>query len=356
MTSSQDNVRLPVGKLPSDLLAGLLDTVRHDPRVLVGPKVGADAAVLDWGDRVLIATADPVTFATDLIGWYAVQVNANDVACLGGTPRWFLATLLLPEGSTAAQAKEAFQQLLSACEEMGIALVGGHTEITYGLDRPIVMGAMLGDAPRERVVWPAGAQPGDVLLLTKGIALEGTSLLAREAADLLARRGVSQETLERARRLLFTPGISVVRDAQAACDVGGVHAMHDPTEGGLATGLLEMAQSAGVGLEVDASAVPLLPECREVCDALGLEPLGLLASGSLLLAASERTAEKVQETLRSRGVQVSAIGRVTDASQGVRLRVDGELRDLPRFPRDELARFLSEDDAAPAEPDPQGRG
>ena len=343
MTSSQDNVRLPVGKLPADLLAGLLGQVRHDPRVLLGPKVGADAAVVDWGDRVLIATADPVTFATDLIGWYAVQVNANDVACLGGTPRWFLATVLLPEESTAAQAQEAFRQILSACDDMGVALVGGHTEITYGLDRPIVMGAMLGDAPKERVVWPAGAQPGDVLLLTKGIALEGTALLAREAADLLARRRVAPETLERARRLLFAPGISVVREALAACDVGGVHAMHDPTEGGLSTGLLEMAQSAGVGLEVDAAAAPLLPECRVVCEALGLDPLGLLASGALLLAVSELTVERVQQALLGRGVQVSAIGRVTDASQGMRLRVDGELRDLPRFSRDELARFLSED-------------
>ena len=239
---------------------------------------------------------------------------------------------------------------------MGVALVGGHTEITYGLDRPIVMGTMLGDAPRERVVWPAGAQPGDVLLLTKGIALEGTSLLAREAADLLGRRSVSEETLERARRLLFEPGISVVRDALAACDVGGVHAMHDPTEGGLATGLLEMAESAGVGLEVDAAAVPLLPECREICEALGLDPLGLLASGALLLAASESTAEEVRRALRGRGVQVSAIGRVTDASQGTKLRVDGELRDIPRFPRDELARFLSEGEAASAESDAGSSG
>ena len=355
MTSSQDNVRLPVGKLPAEMLAGLLDQVRHDPRVLVGPKVGADAAVLDWGDRVLIATSDPVTFATDLIGWYAVQVNANDVACLGGAPRWFLATVLLPEKSTAAQAQEVFQQLLSACDDMGVALIGGHTEITYGLDRPIVMGTMLGDAPRDRVVWPAGAQPGDVLLLTKGIALEGTALLAREAADLLARRGVSPETLERARQLLFAPGISVVREAMAACDVGGVHAMHDPTEGGLATGLLEMAESAGVGLEVDVSALPLLPECREVCAALGLDPLGLLASGSLLLAVSNESAEEVQQVLRSRGIGASAIGRVTDASEGMRLRVEGELRDMPRFPRDELARFLSEGGPA-AEAAPRSGG
>ena len=342
MSSSQDTERLPVGKLPAELLASLLDQVGHDPQVLLGPKVGADAAVLDWGDRVLIATADPVTFATDLIGWYAVQVNANDVACLGGTPRWFLATLLLPEDSTEEQAQEVFQQLLSACQDLGVSLVGGHTEVTYGLDRPIVMGAMLGDAPRDRVVWPAGAQPGDVLLLTKGIALEGTALLAREASGVLGQRGVSPETLERARRLLFTPGISVVREALAACDAGGVHAMHDPTEGGLATGLLEMAQGAGVGLEVDGAAVPVLPECWEVCEALGLDPLGLLASGSLLLAASDRSAEAVQHALLGRGIQVSAIGWVTDASQGMRLRIGGELRDLPRFPRDELARFLSE--------------
>ena len=151
---------MDVGKLPVDVLARLLSgTPRPDPRVLQGPGVGADAAVIELGDRLLIAKADPVTFATDRIGWYAVQVNANDVACMGGVPRWFLATVLLPEGAPESLAVSVHEQITAACEALGVTLVGGHTEITYGLTRPIVSGQMLGEATRESVVWPGGARP-----------------------------------------------------------------------------------------------------------------------------------------------------------------------------------------------------
>ena len=272
---------MQVGKLPPELLARLLGQVRtDDPRVLVGPRVGADAALIDMGDRVLVATADLVTFATDRIGWYAVHVNANDIACTGARPRWFLATVLLPEGSTAAVAEGVLREVREACDDLGVTLVGGHTEVTYRLDRPIVSGVMLGEAPRERVVWPGGARPGDLLVLTRSIAIEGTALLAREAPDALAARGVARETVEAAAALLATPGISVAPAALAARDAGGVRAMHDPTEGGLATGIREIADAAGVGVGVDLARVPVFPACREISDALGLDPLGLLASGS----------------------------------------------------------------------------
>src|SRR3989304_4548978 len=185
---------LLTGKLPPKLLERLLAGVaRRDPRVLLGPTVGEDAALIDLGDRVLVAKADPVTFATERIGWYAVHVNANDVACMGARPAWFLATILLPQGAPEALAEEVFSQVESACEALGVTLVGGHTEVTYDLERPIVAGAMLAEAAPGRIVRSSGARPGDHLVLTKGIAIEGTALLARDAPEELRRRGVAAE-------------------------------------------------------------------------------------------------------------------------------------------------------------------
>ena len=333
---------MDVGKLPMEVLARLLSgTAQADPRVLQGPGIGADAAVIDMGDRLLIAKADPVTFATDRIGWYAVQVNANDIACMGGVPKWFLATVLLPEGATETLAESVHEQITEACRALGVSLVGGHTEITYGLTRPIVSGQMLGEATRDTVVWPGGARPGDALILTQGIAIEGTSVLAHEAAEALLAGGMSEAEVTAAAGLLDDPGISVVRAARAAASAG-VRAMHDPTEGGLATGLAELATAAKAGLEVDAAAVRVLPETQAVCRALGLDPLGLLASGSLLAAAAPERAEAVLAALHFEGVDAAVIGRVTEASAGLRLRSSDGVRELPSFPRDELARYMGQ--------------
>ena len=333
---------MDVGKLPVDVLARLLSgTAQPDPRVLQGPGVGADAAVIDVGDRLLIAKADPVTFATERIGWYAVQVNANDVACMGGVPRWFLATVLLPEGAPESLAVSVHEQITAACEGLGVTLVGGHTEITHGLTRPIVSGHMLGEATRDTVVWPGGARPGDALILTQGIAVEGTSVLAHEAADALLDAGMPQAEISAAATLLDAPGISVVRAAQTAAKAG-VTAMHDPTEGGLATGLAELATAANAGLEVEADAIRVLPETQAVCRALGLDPLGLLASGSLLAAAAPERADAVLEALEAEGIAAAVIGRVTEASEGLRLRSADGVRELPSYPRDELARYMDQ--------------
>ena len=334
---------MDIGKLPADLLGKLLSTASTpDLRVLLGPRVGADAAVIDMGDTVLVAKSDPVTLAAERIGWYAVQVNANDIACLGATPKWFLATVLLPEGAPPALAEEIFGQITDACSGLGVALVGGHTEITYGLARPIVSGHMLGEARKEDVVWPGGARPGDVLLVTRGFAIEGTALLAREAASALREGGMKDSEVDAAAALLESPGISVVRAAQLACSVASVHAMHDPTEGGLATGLAELASAAGVGLEVDGYALNMLPETLAVCHALDLDPLGLLASGALLMAVADNDVIAVQAALSQEQIPSQVIGRVTEAADGLRLRDKDGLGDLPTFPRDELARFMSQ--------------
>lgn len=332
---------LPIGKLSMALLADLLAKyAQPGPSVVVGPGIGVDAAVLDLGDCYLVAKTDPITFATDAIGWYAVHVNANDIAAMGATPRWFLATVLLPEGrATPEMAEEIFAQISRACQELGVSLCGGHTEITYGLDRPIVVGQMLGEVARDRLITSAGAQVGDAIVLTKGIAVEGTSIIAREKAAELAD-DYPAEWIARCQNFLFNPGISVVRDAQVVTAVARVHAMHDPTEGGLATGLYELAQASGVGLLIRREAISILPETAELTRRYNLDPLGLIASGSLLVALPAEDTAVAVSALTSAGIAASVIGRLWEPERGVKLDTGGRTEDLTQFARDEIARLF----------------
>ena len=329
------------GKLPLEFLSGLLDKIDvKDPRVVLGSRAGEDAALIDFGDRYLVTKTDPITFATDLIGWYVVQVNANDLAVMGATPKWIMVTLLLPEGTSQREVEGIFDQLLRACDVLHITLVGGHTEVTYGLPRPIAIGAMMGEVSKDRVVFTSGARPGDTIVLTKGIAIEGAALLAREAASELRQAGVEPDMIERAAEFLFTPGISVLRDASIACDTAKINSMHDPTEGGLATGLQEMAKGADVGLIVEAEKIPILPECRTFCHALGLNPMGLIGSGSLLAALAPQDAPRLIEALAREGIPAYEIGRITPLEEGLKLKAREGIGELPVFERDELARFF----------------
>lgn len=337
-------MRLPVGKLEPEFLAELLGGLSgDDPAVVVGPGIGRDVTVLSWGegDRYLIAKTDPITFATDEIGFYAVNVNANDVATSGGVPRWFLATLLLPEEATdEALVRSIFGQIDAACRELGISLVGGHTEVTYNLDRPILAGFMLGEVAKSELVVGDGARVGDRLLLTKGVAVEGTAIIARELGDKLMERGVDAATVRRAAGFLHDPGISVLREARTAIAAGAVHAMHDPTEGGLAMGLHELAMASGVGLRVASEAIPVLPETRDFCALLNLDPLGLIASGSLLIAADPSDADAIVAAIRAEGIACTGIGEVVPAERGVMLSRGTEYRDLPRYDQDEITKLF----------------
>ena len=333
---------MQAGKLPLELLAQLLEKIDiKDPRVTLGPRPGEDAALIDFGDRYLVAKTDPVTFATNLIGWYLVQVNANDLVVMGATPRWLMVTLLLPEETSNETVRSIFDQLLEACAALDLALVGGHTEVTYDLPRPIAIGAMLGEVAKDRVVLTSGARPGDAIVLAKGIAIEGTAILAQEREKELKQAGVASPVVEVAKGLLFEPGISVVRDAVIACDTVSVHSMHDPTEGGLATGLLELAKAAEVGLVVDIDRIPVLPECRTICRALELDPLGLIGSGALLATVAPEDAPKLIEALEQEGISACEIGRVAEPEKGLKLLTKNGVQELPVFERDELARFLA---------------
>lgn len=331
----------PIGKLPNADLARLLQKYApSDPRLVVGGAVGQDAAVIDLGGRYLVAKTDPITFATAEIGWYAVNVNANDIACTGATPRWFLATLLLPvQSSTPALVENIFAQIHRACTGLGVTLAGGHTEITYGLERPLVIGQMLGEVAPDRLVTTSGAQIGDDLILTKGIAIEATAIIATEMRSQL-REQFAEETLDRYADFLHRPGISVVKDATAAMEAGGVHAMHDPTEGGVATGLHELAEAASVGLEIKADSLPYLPETVALCRRFELEPLGVIASGALLIAAAPDSTANILASLSQAGIDAAVIGRVQPPEAG-RLLVEKEgARPLPVFARDEITRLF----------------
>ncbi|MEA3308323.1 MAG: AIR synthase family protein [Chloroflexota bacterium] len=332
----------PVGKLPPEDLFALLGALPvKDPRVILGPGIGHDAAVIEFGERLLVTKSDPITFATDEIGWYAVHVNANDIACLGATPRWFVATLLLPEGKTTpALVTEIFQQSQAACAELGVTLVGGHTEITHDLNRPIMVGTMFGEVSPQQLVRSDGARPGDKILLTKGIAVEGCALLARERGEQLQNDyGLPAELLTRAAQFLHEPGISVVCDAAIATASGDVHAMHDPTEGGVATGLHELTTAAGVGAVIDEQSLPLFPETQALCPPLGIDPLGLIASGALLAAVAPQDAAQIIAALRTNGIAAQIIGSIR-AEPGVYLRGPAGERPLPQFPRDEISRLF----------------
>ena len=334
-----DNI-IPVGKLPSDLLARLLAGAPvHDKRVLLGPGIGLDCAVIDMGDRLLVWKSDPITFATDEIGWYAVQVNSNDIATTGALPRWMLVTLLLPEGKTTpALVEEIFGQVFRACENAGIALVGGHSEITYGLDRPILVATLTGEVQREQLVTPQGCRPGDRVLLTKGVPIEGTAVLARQFPERLS--GVlSQQELSQAQQYLYSPGISVLKDARIALQAGRVTSMHDPTEGGLATALWELAEAAGVSIRFEPGAVPVPPLAERVCRAFGLDPLGTIASGALLLTVSPESASSVLRALENEGIACAEIGGVEAGEPQVQVEKNGRVESLPRPVRDEIARL-----------------
>lgn len=348
---------MQAGKLPHNVLARLLDGLpRRDPRVVLGPGIGRDAAVIDNGGlQLIVAKSDPITFASDLIGSYAVHVNANDIACMGAKPSWFLAAILLPEGSTPELAESIFRQIRETCDSLEIEIVGGHTEITIGLDRPIVCGSMLGEVGRDSLVRSDGAMEGDALILTKGIAIEGTAVLAREAASRLRNCGVDERTIVAAAAYIQSPGISVVAEAKAACDAVRVHAMHDPTEGGLATALYELAEANGLGIEVNANAIDVLPETRLVCEAAGLQPLGLLASGSLLIAVAGADCDAAIEAIEVRGIPAVRLGTFLAETGRVIMRGEEETV-VPRFAADEVARFLSGPRSPSDNPDPHSEG
>jgi hydrogenase expression/formation protein HypE len=335
---------LPLGKLPPELLERILKQAPlFDERLFLGPGTGLDCAILDFGDQYLVFKSDPITFATEEIGWYLVQINTNDIATTGAVPKWLLVTALLPEGKTTPELVESIsQQVYQACRAHQISMIGGHTEITHGLDRPLLIGTLIGEVAHDKLVTPKGARPGDLILLTKGVPVEGTAILAREFPSRLTGT-LSADEIGMARQFLHQPGISVLKEAQIAVQIGGVTAMHDPTEGGLAAALWELAKASDNSLEIDANAVPIPPLSRRICQIFGIDPLATIASGALIITCVPDQADRIQLAIQSEGIPCAKIGTVLEGSPMVwETSRDSGPKPLFYPHRDEIARIFEQ--------------
>lgn len=305
--------------------------------MLVGPGCGLDAAVVAVGRHRLILKADPVTFTSRGVGWYAVQVNANDVAVMGGRPTWFQPTILLPPGARTSVVMSIAREIHRACRTLGVAVTGGHTEVTDAVTRPIVAGDMHGLLVTRRIITAGGARPGDRLLLTKAAGIEGTAILAQERGRDLAR-ALSATLVRSAQGFRRRPGISVVAEAIIAAR-HGASAMHDPTEGGVRAALHEMAFASRVRLDVDLDSIPVFPQTFAICGHYAIDPLGLIGSGALLVALPRRRADGLLRAWARKGIGGHVIGSVA-SGRGVRATRQGRRVSFPWLARDEIIRAL----------------
>lgn len=310
-----------------------------DPDILHGPGIGRDAALIRIGRQVAVATTDPITGAVHKIGSYVLHICANDVATFGIRPRWFLATILLPENANTQMLEDIMASMHTTAEQLNVAIIGGHTEVTPGLSRPIIIGFMLGIAENEEYVSSSNAQPDNALILTKGVAIEGTAILATERANDL-RPKLAENVIEQAQQ--FINQLSVVPEAMEAMTTGAVTAMHDPTEGGVANGIYELADASGVGFIIDRSALKIHEETRHICQVLEINPLNLIASGAMLIAVDRTQTNNVIEVLQNAGISAATIGRlVVDPKIRNIIEPDGSIHPLPQPKEDALWNALT---------------
>jgi HAD superfamily hydrolase (TIGR01549 family) len=332
---------LPGGKLPNDLLEEFLVQFGFDdPAVLTKPGIGEDTAAVDIrADEVLVLKSDPITFATESIGKYAVLVNANDIVTAGATPRWFLATLMFPIGTSAFMIRDVMEELNTVCRSCRITLCGGHTEITDAVTRPVVTGTLTGTVAKSALIDKRGIKTGDLVLMTKAVAVEGTAIIAREFGSRLQNLGMPPAEIETCHR--FLDNISVLPEAAIAVTVNGVSAMHDVTEGGLATALEELGIAGNHRIRIDVHKIPVYSETARICGLLGLDPMGLIGSGSLLLCCRQYACDQLLGEIRKAGIEVSVIGEIREPGKGIDARHQLQPVTWPRFEADEITRLFS---------------
>ncbi len=321
------------GKVPPELLQRLVYPYlgRH-PDVLVHASWGQDCAVLDFGEWVCVVTTDPITGAVRHLGRLAVHVACNDLAATGAQPVGLLLDILLPEGSTEEDLRQLMEEAGKTAAEIGIEIVGGHTEVTPGIDRTLVVMTAVGKAPKNGYVTSSGARPGDSLVVTKAAGIEGTAILATDFAAYFTER-LGEDLVARAQA--FFREISVLPEGRVAVRAGAV-AMHDATEGGIVGAALEMAQASEVGIELWVDRIPVREETRRICDLVGIDPLGLVSSGSLLIATQDP--DSILQALADAEIPAAVVGRFQHSGY-TQIR-DGKRQALVPFARDELWRAL----------------
>jgi len=306
--------------------------------VVLGPSAGIDGTVIDVGKKSLVVSMDPITGAIERIGWLAVNINANDVATFGVEPAFLLSCILLPEDADKEIVEMISTQMNKAARDLDIAIVGGHCETTPGLRNPIVVGCTMGITARGGYVTAGDAKPGDMLMLTKSVGIEGTAILASDRETQL-RKALDARILRNAKE--FYKQISVVKDALTAFKTGGVHAMHDPTEGGIAGGIHEMSDASSLGVKILEEKIRVQPETANICKFFQIDPLQLIASGSLLIAVKPSFAEKVMNALKQNKVEANVIGEfLSSPKKRLIVHRNGKREELIRPITDHLWRAL----------------
>lgn len=327
---------LPPGKIPADLLKEVIfkNLGAKRDEVVLGPAAGIDCAVINLGDKSLIVKTDPITGALERIGWLAVNVNANDVSTFGVEPAFFLSCMLLPENADRKTVEIISTQMDKAAKELGMAIIGGHCESTPGLRKPIVVGCAMGVTEKGQYVTAAGAKAGDRILMTKTAGIEGTAILASDRKEKL-KKTLNPSALKAAQE--FFAKISVTKEALTAYRSGGVHAMHDPTEGGIAGGIHEIADASNLGFKIFEERIPVAKETLQICRVFNINPLYLIASGSMLIAARMEFAESILNNLRKKETPATMVGEfLSSPEKRIIVRKNGTEQELERPVSDHL--------------------
>jgi hydrogenase expression/formation protein HypE len=308
-----------------------------DPDIILGAVFGEDVALTRVGNDLLASHVDPIVGAIGNIGWLAVHVACNDLAASGVAPRWIQLLVLVPRMEDEDLLEQIMRDASRATEEIGASIVGGHTGYSAGISRPLAAVTAMGTASGREPVRTGGARPGDLVLVTKGIALEGTAILAQDFADVALNLGLSEEDLAEASGLMGE--VSVVPEALAMA-AKGVSAMHDVTRGGLLETLLEIAHLSGACLELDVSRLPHRPVVSRFAQAFRFNPLRMISSGTLAVTVSPDRLEAVKAVLSALGTPFAYVGRVVEG-KGVKILKDGKPQHYSeiRCEEDELARM-----------------
>lgn len=329
---------LKVGKLDSDLLKrSVIDKIKYKrPEVLTKAGIGEDCAVIDFGEAECVMSTDPITAAVGEIGRLAIHISCNDVASNGIEPLGIMLVVLLPVGTTEEDVTLLMEQAAEAAAACHVEIIGGHTEITTAVNKPIIVSTAVGRGRKGQSASAETIQVGDEILLTKVAGLEGTGIIAGDFHEEVKAFLTDAEMQEAAAML---SQVSVVREGVVAGCVG-THGMHDITEGGVLGAIWEMCQIAQVGAEVWQEAIPIAQVTQKICAHYGIDPLRLISSGAMLIMVSPEKKEEMVQRLHAADVPVCAIGRILPADEGLYLCREGKKEKIDPPRTDELYRVV----------------
>tara|TARA_A100001037_G_scaffold306630_1_gene353456 strand:- start:3293 stop:4300 length:1008 start_codon:yes stop_codon:yes gene_type:complete len=334
---------MDIGKIPKNILEALLSSIpileSCDTRY--GPAIGEDCAILNLNGENLLIGSDPITFPTTNPGWHSVIINSNDIAASGGTPRWYLATILMPPHSNQNEFSQIFEDVVSTCVNMGIQLVGGHSEITNAVRHPIVSGSMIGLATDSQVKPTCNARLNDNIFLTKYCPIEGINIIVSQLPELLKKANLSESNIKNLEIIASNNNMSILPEAALLRELLEVHSMHDPTEGGIANAIHELLSASQLGGLIYETSLPIPDTFANLCSVSNINPLGLIASGSLLFTASPDMTNDILSLLAEHDINCSVIGRTLPAHKGIQLATsDSKVSmPLPYFDSDELTKI-----------------